>query len=215
MMFIPISELRKKSDAELLHLFYDGNQNAIAVLFSRYKSKICYRIYPYVKSKEITEDIYQEVIYKALISLRQNKYIDKGKFYLWLLQIAKNYVIDYHRANKNKKYISYIINDDEEEINIFDILRHDSVEDTDISASLIKKEIKSNSKNIIKKLINQLPSEQREVLILRMYYDWSFKEIARYSNVSINTSLGRMRYALNNLEKMIREKSLKRQLLCG
>jgi len=214
-MFIPISELRKKSDVELLHLFHDGNQNAIAVLFSRYKSKICYYIYPYVKSREITEDIYQEVIYKALVNLRRNKYSDKGKFYSWLLQIAKNHVIDYHRTTKNKKYISYVINDDEEEINIFDILRHDSIQDTDISASLIKEEIRKNNKNTIKKLINQLPLEQREVLILRMYYGWSFKEIAQYSNVSINTSLGRMRYALNNLEKMIRKKSLKRQLLCG
>lgn len=213
-MFVSSSELKKKSDAELLRLFNDGNQNAIAVLFARYKSKICYHIYPYVKSKETTEDMYQDIVCKALVNLRQNKYIDKGKFYSWFLQIAKNHVIDYYRTNKNKKHISCVVNDDDEEINVFDVLKHDSIEETDISASLIKNETKKHSKNIIKELINQLPSEQKEVLILRMYYDLSFKEIARYSNVSINTSLGRMRYALINLEKMIRERSLKQQLLC-
>ncbi|MCX7729095.1 MAG: RNA polymerase sigma factor [Bacteroidia bacterium] len=215
MMFIPFSELKKKTDVELLHLFYSGNQNAIAALFLRYKSKICFHIYNYVKSKETTEDIYQDIVCKALISLRQKKYIDKGKFYSWFLQIAKNYVIDYYRTHKNKKYISHITNDDNEEINVFDILRHESIKDTDISTNLMNAEIKQQNKELIKQLINQLPAEQKEVLILRMYYDLSFKEIAQFSNVSINTSLGRMRYALINLEKMIKEKSLNKQLLCG
>lgn len=214
MMFISSSELKKKSDAELLHLFYNGNQNAIAILFNRYKAKICFHIFNYVKSKETAEDLYQDIVCKALITLRNNNYADKGKFYPWFLQIAKNHVIDYYRTNKNKKHISCVVNDDDEEINIFDVLKHDSIEETDISASLIKNETKKYSKNIIKELINQLPSEQKEVLILRMYYDLSFKEIARYSNVSINTSLGRMRYALINLEKMIRERSLKQHLVC-
>lgn len=215
MMSISVSELKKKTDAELLHLFYNGNQNAIAVLFSRYKTKICFHIYNYVKSKETTEDMYQDIIYKALINLRQNKYADRGKFYPWLLQIAKNYVIDYYRTHKNKKHISCITNDDDEEVNIFDILRHESTKETDTSVNIINKEIKKKHKNIIKQLINQLPAEQKEVVMLRMYYDMSFKEIAEYSKVSINTSLGRMRYALINLEKMIKEKSLTKELLCG
>jgi len=215
MMYFPNSELKKKSDAELLQLFYNGHQNAIAILFARYKTKICYHIYSYVKSKETTEDIYQDIICKALITLRQKNYEDKGKFYSWLMQIAKNHVIDYYRTHKNKKHISYITNDDDEEVNIFDILRTDSVKETDVSNDFINAEAKKQHKNIIKELINQLPAEQKEVVILRMYYDMSFKEIAEYSNVSINTSLGRMRYALMNLEKMMKEKSLSKQLLCG
>lgn len=215
MMSISNTELKKKSEAELLHLFYNGNQNAIACLFARYKAKICYHIFTYIKSKETTEDMYQDIVYKALINLRQNKYIDKGKFYPWFLQIAKNYVIDYYRTHKNKKQISYITNDDDEEVNIFDILRHDVLKETDISNVLVHSELKKKNKNIIKNLIHQLPAEQKEVVILRMYYDMSFKEIAAYSKVSINTSLGRMRYALINLEKMIKEKSLTKQLICG
>lgn len=215
MMFLPASELKKKSDAELLHLFHNGNKNAIAVLFARYKQKICYHIYTYVRSKEITEDMYQDIIYKALMNLQQNKYVEKGKFYSWLLQIAKNYVIDYYRTHKNKKHVSYFTNDDDEEVNIFDVLRLENANDSDVSSQMANNEIKRNNKNIIKELINQLPPEQKEVVLLRMYYDMSFKEIAEYSNVSINTSLGRMRYALINLEKMIKEKSLTNQLLCG
>lgn len=214
MMFHSISSLKNKSDKELLQLFYQGNQNAISTLFARYKSKICYHIYKYVKSKELTEDLYQDIIYKILIHLRKNQYTECGKFYSWMLQIAKNQIIDYHRTHKNKKHISYITNDDDEEINIFDILRTEDTNETDVSKHIADLEFNRENKNIIKKLIEKLPKEQKEVVILRMYYDMSFKEIAQYSNVSINTSLGRMRYALINLEKMIKESSLSHQLLC-
>ncbi len=214
MMYIPIKDLKKKSDSELLNLFHQGNQNAIAVLFARYKQKICYHIYNYVKSKELTEDLYHDIIYKILIYLRKNKYTDQGKFYSWMLQIAKNQIIDYYRTHKNKKYISHITNDYDEEINIFDILRTENINETDISKELANNEINKKNKNIIKKLIEKLPTEQKEVVILRVYYDMSFKEIAKFSNVSINTSLGRMRYALMNLEKMIKEKALSNQLSC-
>ncbi len=214
MMYIAVSELKKKSEAELLSLFYEGHQNAVAILFARYKSKICYHIFNYVKSKEVTEDLYQNIIYKILIYLRENKYADRGKFCSWMLQIAKNQVIDYYRTNKNRKYISYVTNEDDEEVNIFDILRHEHIKETDIAKDIEQQEVNKTNKNIIKTLIEKLPAEQKEVVILRMYYDMSFKEIAKFSNVSINTSLGRMRYALLNLEKMIKEQSLKEQLLC-
>lgn len=215
MMYFPLSELKKKSDAELLHLFYEGHQNAIATLLARYKAKVCYHIYLYVKSKELTEDLYQDIVCKILVHLKNNKYTENGKFYSWMLQIAKNYVIDYYRTHKNKKHISCITNDDDEEISIFDVIRPEKVKETDIAFDIEEKERRKKHKNILKKLINQLPAEQKEVVILRMYYDMSFKEIAQYSNVSINTSLGRMRYALINLEKMIKEQSLERELVCG
>ncbi|HPQ09500.1 MAG TPA: RNA polymerase sigma factor [Bacteroidia bacterium] len=215
MMYFPVSELKKKSDADLLHLFYQGHQNAIAVLLARYKSKICYHIFNYVKSKETTEDLYQDIVCKILLQLKKNRYIESGKFYAWILQIAKNQVIDYYRVHKNKKHIAFITNEDDEEINIFDILRLENTNETDVSKDIEQTEIKKTNKNIIRQLIDELPAEQKEVVILRMYYDMSFKEIAKFSNVSINTSLGRMRYALINLEKMIKEKSLDKKLLCG
>lgn len=214
MMFFSNSDLKKKSDSELLQLFYQGNQNAITVLFARYKSKICYHIYKYVKSKELTEDLYHDIIYKILVHLKKNHYKDNGKFYSWMLQITKNQLIDYHRTHKNKKYISYVTNDNDEEVNIFDILRTEAANETDISTHIAEFETNKKNKNIIKQLIEKLPKEQKEVVILRMYYDMSFKEIAKYSNVSINTSLGRMRYALMNLEKMLKQSSLSHQLLC-
>ncbi|GIV27940.1 MAG: RNA polymerase subunit sigma-24 [Bacteroidia bacterium] len=215
MMYFPVSELKKKSDAELLQLFYKGHTNAIATLFAKYKRKICYHIFNYVRSKEVTEDLYQDIVCKALMQLQSKKYTDNGKFYPWLLQIAKNQVIDYYRCNKNKKHISCVTNEDDEEVNIFDILSTEEIKNTDISKNIEQCETKKKHKDIIKKLIEQLPAEQKEVVILRMYYDMSFKEIAEYSKVSINTSLGRMRYALMNLEKMINEQNLQRELLCG
>lgn len=214
-MYSSNKEWKYKSDNDLLSLFYSGESNALSILFSRYKNKICFHIYSYVKSKELTEDIYQDIIYKILLHLKEKKYTEKGKFYAWMLRVTKNHLIDYYRTHKNKKHVSYIINDDDEDINIFDILRTDHVSETDFSKEMIRHENKIKNKNIIKELINSLPQEQKEVVILRMYYDMSFKEIAQYSNVSINTSLGRMRYALINLEKMIKEKCLFKELLCG
>jgi len=215
MMYFPVSELKKKSDADLLHLYYEGYENAIAVLLARYKSKICYHIFNYVRSKEITEDLYQDIVCKILVQLKKNKYVESGKFYAWILQIAKNQVIDYYRVNKNKKHVSFVTNEDDEEVNIFDILRNENTDETDALKNIEKSEIKKVNKNIIRQLINELPAEQKEVVILRMYYDMSFKEIAKFSNVSINTSLGRMRYALINLEKKIKERALDKKLLCG
>ncbi len=215
MMYFSVSELKKKSDADLLHLFYQGNQSAVVALFNRYKTRICFHIFNYVKSKEVMEDLYQDIICKALLQLRRKNYTESGKFYSWLLCIAKNQVIDYYRSNRNKKHFSYLTNDDDEEVNIFDILRMDSVNNTDVAKNIEQKEKQKKHKNIIKQLIEKLPAEQKEVVILRMYYDMSFKEIAKFSKVSINTSLGRMRYALMNLEKMIKERNLEKELLCG
>ena len=215
MMYFHVSELKKKSDAELLHLFYKGYQNAITILLARYKKQICYHIYSYVKSKEITEDIYQDIICKVLLHLKNKAYNEQGKFFPWLMKIAKNQIIDYYRIHKNKKHIACITNNDNEETCIFDILETEHLETTNVSANIENSESIQKNKKIIKQLINKLPTEQKEVLILRMYYDMSFKEIADFSKVSINTSLGRMRYALMNLKKMIEKQSLQNELLCG
>lgn len=214
-MYFHVSELKKKSDAELLHLFHEGYQNAIAILLARYKKKICYHIYSHVKSKEITEDIYQDIICKVLLHLKNKAYNEQGKFFPWLMKIAKNQVIDYYRVHKNKKHIAYITHNDNEETCIFDILETTHLETTPAPLNIENTESIQKNKKIIKQLINKLPTEQKEVLILRMYYDMSFKEIADFSKVSINTSLGRMRYALMNLKKMIEKQSLQNELLCG
>ncbi len=211
MMSVSFSPLKKLPDCELLNLYYGGNKNAIAVLFSRYKIKVCQLIRSHIKCKDTTEDLYHDIVIKMMKYLNQNRYQEQGKFLSWMLRIAKNQVIDHFRKQKNRKFISSVVNDNDEETNIFDILQFDNYED---SETVEAKENKVRSKQIIKQLIQQLPDEQKEVVILRMYYDMSFKEIAEYSNVSINTSLGRMRYALINLEKMIENKELKAQLCC-
>ncbi len=181
-------------DQELIARYMDGDEQAFEVLLSRYKAKIYTSIYLFVKDRALAEDIFQEVFIKIIDTLRRGKYNHEGKFVQWAMRIAYNMCVDYHRRNKRRAHIN-----PSEDFDIFDVLRTDNDgADTHI--------IRSETHNHIRRMVDSLPPEQREVVILRHYADMSFKEIALLTRVSINTALGRMRYALINIRKMMNER---------
>jgi RNA polymerase sigma-70 factor, ECF subfamily len=184
------------SDNELVKLYIDGNEDCLAVLVKRHKRRIFSYIFLITRNKALTEDIFQETFFKVIQTLKRNQYNEEGKFLPWILRIAKNLIIDHFRKVKKMPSISTIINEEGEETSIFDVIPDDSSEVKDIEESKVFKQH-------IRSIVNRLPPDQKEVVIMRTYYDMSFKEIAEITNVSINTSLGRMRYALINLKKML------------
>ena len=184
------------NDQELIARYVDGDEKAFEVLLKRYKSKIYTSIYLFVKDEALAEDIFQEVFIKIIDTLRRGKYNHEGKFVQWAMRIAYNMCVDYHRRNKRRAHLNPT-----EDFDIFEVLRlSDDGPDNQI--------MRSETHTRIRKLVDSLPPEQREVVILRHYADMSFKEIAGLTRVSINTALGRMRYALINIRKMMAEKEV-------
>ncbi len=181
------------NDQELIARYVDGDHKAFETLLRRYRSKIYTSIYLFVKDHALAEDIFQEVFIKIIDTLRKGKYNHEGKFVQWAMRIAYNMCVDYHRRHKRRAHINPT-----EEFDIFEVLRHSD----DSADTLI---MRSETHNRIRRLVDALPEEQREVVILRHYADMSFKEIASLTRVSINTALGRMRYALINIRKMMAE----------
>lgn len=189
------------SDNELVKLYMNGKEEALAVLVKRHKRRIFSYIYLITRSKTLTEDIFQETFFKVIQTLKREQYNEEGKFLPWILRIAKNLIIDHFRKVKKMPSISSVINDEGEETNIFDIIP-DNIENSKDN------EETKHFKEVIRAIVSELPQDQKEVVIMRTYYDMSFKEIAEITNVSINTSLGRMRYALINLKKMLEERNV-------
>lgn len=184
------------SDQELIARYMDGDEAAFEVILHRYKARIYTSIYLFVKDRALAEDIFQEVFIKIIDTLRKGRYNHEGKFVQWALRIAYNLCVDYHRRNKRRAHVGKT-----EEFDILEILRtNDDGPDGEI--------IRSETHRRIRQLVDALPPEQREVVILRHYADMSFKEIAALTRVSINTALGRMRYALINIRKMMAEKAI-------
>lgn len=184
------------SDQELIARYTSGDEQSFEVLLQRYKGKIYTSIYLFVKDRALAEDIFQEVFIKIIDTLRKGKYNHEGKFVQWAMRISYNMCVDYHRRNKRRSHIN-----PSDEFDIFDVLRvGDDAADTLI--------MRSETHNRIRRLVDSLPEEQREVVILRHYADMSFKEIASLTRVSINTALGRMRYALINIRKMMAEREI-------
>ena len=177
------------SDQHLLNNYRSGDQSAISKLIERHKRRVRDYIYMMVKDNDVADDIFQETFIKVIRVIDEGRYTDNGKFLSWVLRIAHNQVIDHFRAQKQNGY------------NVLGSLRF--AEKT-IEDELISSQIESDVRN----LIELLPEEQREVVMMRYYSGMSFKEIAEQTGVSINTALGRMRYALINLRRMIREKEL-------
>jgi RNA polymerase sigma factor (sigma-70 family) len=184
------------SDQELIHFFKNGNSRAFDTLVYRYKSKVFTSISLFVKDKYAAEDIFQETFIKVIDRLQRNKYTDEGKFLCWLLRVARNLCIDHFRRKKNMPTLK-------------------SFEDTDIFSTLRLSEpgadqriTKQQTQDRVRKLIDQLPDEQRDVVILRHYANLSFSEISTIVNCNINTALGRMRYALLNLRRIIKENEM-------
>ena len=188
------------NDNELVQLYIQGNEESLAVLLNRHKRKIFYSILVVVKNKALAEDIFQDTFFKVIQTLKRGNYNEEGKFLPWVIRISRNLIVDHFRKIKKMPQAPVYVNEEGEEINAFDFLETEQAEPVDKESLKLKKNIRS--------IINHLPVEQREVIVLRTYYDMSFKEIANFTNVSINTSLGRMRYALLNMKKLIEEKNI-------
>ncbi len=182
------------TDNELIEAYLSGNEAAVEALINRYKRKVYTYIYYRIKDKEIAADLFQETFIKVFNSIKENKYADDGKFAAWVIRIAHNLIVDYIRKENRLKTVGV---DNYE----YDILNNKKLTEKNTEHTIVKEEIN----NDLRKLLNHLPECQREVVIMRHFFDMSFKEIAEETNVSINTALGRMRYALINLKKLIKQ----------
>jgi RNA polymerase sigma-70 factor (ECF subfamily) len=189
-------QVKNANDQDLIQLYLGGNERAFQELLNRHKDKIYTSIYLFVKDHSQAEDIFQEVFIKIINTLREGRYNHEGKFVQWAMRIAYNKCVDQFRRKKRRQTVS-----SKEDFDIFDVLESsDESRETEM--------IRDQTALRVKSLIDQLPEDQKEVVILRHYADLSFKEIAAITKVSINTALGRMRYALINIRKMVDEKEL-------
>ena len=180
-----------QSDETLVSLYAKGENKAFDVLLNRYKDKLYSYIFYIVRNAEMAEDIFQETFVKAIVTIRQGRYSESGKFSAWLRRIAHNLIIDSFRQEKNENLVSC----DEPENNI---LNNAGLSEGNIENLLVNTQVLSD----VRRLVDCLPDEQREVVQMRFYQELSFKEIAELTGVSINTSLGRMRYAILNLRRI-------------
>lgn len=185
------------SDQLLLSHYLTGDQSAISQLIERHSRRVKDYINMMVKDRYVTDDIFQETFIKVVRVIDEGRYVDNGKFLSWVLRIAHNQVIDYFRAQKNNKNLT-------ESDAGYDVLGSLRFADNTVEDQMINSQIESD----VRALIEQLPEEQREVVVMRYFSGHSFKDIAEHTNVSINTALGRMRYALINLRRLIKEKNI-------
>ena len=184
---------KKSQDALLVQSYVCGNETALELLIGKHQQRIFNFIYSKVLNRDIAEDIFQDTFFKVIRTLKNGVYNEEGKFLPWVMRIAHNLVIDFFR--KNKRIPKFESQDD------FDIFQFITDGAPNAENILVQDQITSDLQN----LIQELPEDQKEVLIMRLYRDMSFKEIAENTNVSINTALGRMRYAIINLRKLIEE----------
>ena len=185
------------SDRELLNDYLQGNKSAISTLLEKYNSRVRNYLRMMVGDDDVAADIAQETFIKALRVIDEGRYTDSGKFLSWIMRIAHNKALDYFRSQKSNNSVS-------ESSAGYNVLGTMKYADKSVEDSMISDQISAD----IRALVELLPDEQREVVKLRYYSDLSFKEIAEQTGVSINTALGRMRYALINLRKMIQEKKI-------
>jgi RNA polymerase sigma factor (sigma-70 family) len=185
-----------QNDQELVKLYLQGDENCIQLLVLKHKDRLYSYILQYVKNHQLAEDIFQDTFFKVINTLKKGNYNEEGKFLPWVMRIAHNLVIDHFRKIKKMQIV-----DGGEDFDIFSVL---ALKDSNIEEELIKEQILKD----VAKLIDYLPEDQRSVLTMRLYEDLSFKEIADMTGVSINTALGRMRYALINLRKIITENNI-------
>jgi RNA polymerase sigma factor (sigma-70 family) len=188
------------TDQVLVHNYLNGDESALSVLIQRHQQKVFSYIRMLVKDSQLAEDIFQDVFVKVIHTLKSGNYNEEGKFLPWIMRIAHNLSIDHFRRAKRMPLVQNSRADGEE----FDVFRTLRIMDDNVEDKMVKTQILKD----VKRLIQELPPEQQEVLILRHYADLSFQEIAEMTNVSINTALGRMRYALINLRKIIKNKEI-------
>ncbi len=184
------------SDIELVNSYLAGDEFAFETLLRRHKRKVWSHIYLLVRDRETTEDLFQEAFIKVVHQLKAGKYNEEGKFLPWVMRIAHNLVIDHFRRNKKMP----TVRSNEEH----DVFARIAQPDQSVEQRMVNMQVDDD----VRKLIDHLPSEQRDVVIMRTYLNMSFKEIAEHTEVSINTALGRMRYALINMRKLIQKHSM-------
>lgn len=192
-----MNSLNQLTDEQLVELYQFGNNKAFEILLSRYKSKVYTYIFMVVRNRDLAEDIFQDTFIKAIVTIQQGRYVESGKFLPWINRIAHNLIIDYFRKEKIENSIST------------DAFDYDFLNCTNLSERSVEDTISNEQvlKDVVH-LIAYLPSNQQEVVRMRYFEDLSFKEIADKTNVSINTALGRMRYALLNLRRIASENNV-------
>ncbi|BEG99353.1 RNA polymerase sigma factor [Bacteroides sedimenti] len=192
-----MDNLKKMTDEDLVVLYSKGENQAFDTLLNRYQNRLYSYIFFIVKNTELAEDIFQETFVKAIMTIKQGRYTENGKFPAWLTRIAHNLIIDNYRQEK----IENVVSCDEEDTNLLNNMKFS---EGNIEMEMINDQIQAD----IRQLVKLLPDNQREVVYMRFYQDLSFKEIAEITGVSINTALGRMRYAVLNLRRMAEEKDV-------
>jgi len=189
-------DLQKKDDSILVSNYIEGDERSLEILINRHNQRITSFIYSKVLDRDIAEDIFQDTFIKVIKTLKKGSYNEEGKFLPWVMRIAHNLIIDYFR--KNRRMPKFESSDD---FNIFSVISDNKL---NAESQIIKNQIDSD----LGILIDELPEDQKEVLLMRIYRDMSFKEISENTGVSINTALGRMRYALINLRKIIEKNNI-------
>lgn len=192
-----MEDMNMLTDEQLVCLYAEGENTAFDVLLQRHQNRIFSYIYNIVKDNDLADDLFQETFVKAIVTINQGRYTENGKFPAWITRIAHNLIIDYYRQEKAQAQLSC----DNDDINILN--RKELSEET-IEDAIVRRQILSD----VKLLVQELPESQKEVLEMRYYMDMSFKEIAEATGVSINTALGRMRYAILNLRKIAEERNI-------
>lgn len=185
------------NDQELIDMYLSGDNRGLDELVNRYKKRLYAFIFTKTNDPHLADDIFQETFIKIINSILKGKYFEKGKFISWAMRIAHNVMMDYYRERKSQA----IVKNDTEDFDIFDVLK--SPDD-----NVVDKMITAQIHGDVKKLIKALPDEQKEIVILRHYNKWSFAEIAEELDINMNTALGRMRYALKNIRRMIKEQNI-------
>ncbi len=192
-----MNNLKSLADNTLVEMYSKGNDKAFDELLTRYQSKLYSYIFFIVRNVTLAEDLFQETFMKVITTIRQGNYSESGRFGAWLTRIAHNLIIDYFRQDKSENTIS----NDESEVDLFNDA---DLSDDDVETKLVNSQVLSD----VRRLLGALPSSQREVVYMRFYQDLSFREIADLTGVSINTALGRMRYALINIRRLADEKGI-------
>ena len=192
-----MDKLKQMADDALVTLYLEGNNSAFDVLLNRHKDRLFNYIFFIVRSKEVAEDIFQETFVKAIVTLQQGRYTNDGKFAAWITRIAHNLVIDQFRIERNENTVS---NDETE----YDLLNDSRLSEGTIENRMVNEQVLKD----VRMLVDELPDCQREVVFMRYYQDMSFKDIADITGVSINTALGRMRYAIMNMRRIAQEKNV-------
>lgn len=192
-----MEKLCKLADEQLVEMYAKGDNSAFDVLLSRYQQKLYSYILFLVHNEDTANDLFQETFVKAIVTIQQGRYVESGKFSAWLTRIAHNLIIDKYRQDKNANLIS---NDND----VCDIFNNAALSDITVEMKIIKEQSLAD----VERLVKELPAVQQEVVYMRFYQNLSFKEIAEATGVSINTALGRMRYGLINLRRMVEERGI-------